>query len=336
MYLQTQSATRKRRRERSQVKACEKSKSRKERKTYQGSQAAFQRVRMTKRQEDKELSLFEQLPKEVLQDIHILGMNCSLPLASLYLQSCLTSTNIFLNFSMNVLHPDMGGKNPCLAAQTRLLDCRFFTFAFMRQYIAWAYDRHAKKRRADNLKVEPFPDYGSDIYSYICHAKSYVQLEKNIIAPEKLFCEPWKDGKMNFVRFLMVITDFELDKTSRRDAALQGIKQAISADIIPPLFRLSSWLGDNVASWQDLLEHAVNIRNINQVMLGTILREACVREACLQLSESNWDAAIKGADGSERKYGMLLLALKEHVQTEHHLKQKPYRTRPHGDLRRKC
>ncbi|TKA48845.1 hypothetical protein B0A54_00921 [Friedmanniomyces endolithicus] len=88
-----------------------------------------------------ELSEFEQLPVEILQDIFVYCANLDLPLASSALMSKLSSRHMYLRLTKCAVQPVLGfeyKEMPCaaqLAAATRLFGCRFMTWDFFRAWL---------------------------------------------------------------------------------------------------------------------------------------------------------------------------------------------------------
>lgn len=269
-----------------------------------------------KRRNQKELSLFEQLPKEILQEILFLSRNCSLPLASRHLALCLTSRTIFLTFSMNVLHVEKGGANPCPDSQYRLFSCRFFTFEFFKLYINWAYDLHIKNRKADDMEIEPRPNLNGMCFMPL-HLRPYLQLSLEILIPEKLFHEVWKDGKMYFLRLIFRLSGQRLTaqlskRPLQRDSALQGLKLAIENNESGPFFALHPWLRNDFAAWEDLLEHLLTIANVSQSMLATVLDFSCFSGCCARLHIYYWELALGATNNGGVGNPELLCAIENH------------------------
>lgn len=312
MYLAATNAKRgARRKERTSQQLLEESEKQKSKITSHGSLC-----KKNKRRNRKKLSQFEQLPKEILQEILFLSMNCSLPLASRHLALCLTSTQIFLTFSMNVLHVDKGGANPCPDSQYRLFSCRFFTFEFFKLYINWAYDLHIKNRQADNMEIEPRPNLNEMCFMPL-HLRPYLQLSHDILIPEKLFHEVWKDGKMYFLRLIFRLSGqrspAQLSKRPlQRDSALQGLKLAIENNESGPFFALHPWLKNDFAAWEDLVEHLLTIANVSQSMLATVLDFSCLSGCCARLHVYFWELALAATDSGGVGNPGLLCAIENH------------------------
>ena len=311
MYLATRNVRRKRRRDQSNLLSSGRCNGFEDNEITQGSQTSSKRSRTTKNQPDKHLSLLEQLPNELLQEILYLSMNCSLPLASSHLASSLSSMHIFLKYSMIALHGDLGGRDPCLETQSRLLDCRFFTFSFLKLYVSWANGIHAGKCQGNKLYIKPLSNFDGDIWSFCKIAQPYMRWNPEIHMPEKLFRESWKDDKIEFFRLLGFFTRREIPENSPRlESALQGIKAAIDENRVYPLMVFHPWLGNNLAAWQELLEHAVNTISIEQTILETILNLSCWSFICLQESEYNWELAFEEGDKGIK----IFYALKKHQE----------------------
>ena len=313
MYLAATNANRgKRKKQKTSLQLVEKSKKAKDNKTSHGSLCES-----TKRRKKGELSLIEQLPKEILQEILFFSRNCSLPLTSCRLALCLTSTPVFLIFSMNILHVDVGGANPCPESQCRLFSCRFFTFEFFKLYINWAYDLHVNNSRADDMEIGPRPNLYEICYMPT-HLRPYIQLSREILMPEKLFREIWKDDKMHFLRLIFRLsgqvleTEYLYKRPLQRDSALQGLKLAVSHNESGPFSALQPWLKKDPAAWQDLLEHSLNIANASQSILACILDFSCLCGYCIEEKKYSRELALRATDDGKVVGPRLLLAIKNH------------------------
>ncbi|KAK1076545.1 hypothetical protein LTR33_008852 [Friedmanniomyces endolithicus] len=88
-----------------------------------------------------ELSEFEQLPVEILQDIFVHCANIDLPLVSSALMSKLSSRHMYMRLTKCAVQPVLGfeyKEMPSaaqLAAATRLFGCRFMTWDFFRAWL---------------------------------------------------------------------------------------------------------------------------------------------------------------------------------------------------------
>ena len=218
---------------------------------------------------------------------------------------------------MNVLHVDKGGANPCPELQYRLLSCRFFDFEFFKLYINWAYDLYVKDRQADDIQIEPRPNL--DVMCLMpVHLRPYMQLSHEILIPEKLFHEVWKDGKLYFLGLIFHLSEQVLGKwylhrrPLQRDMALQGLKEAINYNKNGPFFALHPWLYNDFAAWQDLLEHSLTIANISQSVLASILDFSCISSCCVAGKKYNWESALRTADNGNVGKTELLCAITNH------------------------
>lgn len=211
-----------------------------------------------RKRHDPELSQLEQLPTEILQLIFTYSANVELPLASPRLASQLANAHLFREISDRVFDPIIKTKiskeSEHLAAVTRLMNSRFFTWTYFQDWLEHrikidaALLKHVSVRKDDTI-YEMFPVCRyQDAWEYFAQ-----NVEGGLLPPLKVFKTPFTKENLDFLRVCWLahclLDDFDPGplymakvKVALRNAiaernlsmvvlCVQGFKKALTLDI---------------------------------------------------------------------------------------------------------
>ncbi|EME89093.1 uncharacterized protein MYCFIDRAFT_76460 [Pseudocercospora fijiensis CIRAD86] len=172
-------------------------------------------------QESQLDSPLEALPAEVLQEIFDYAANVDLAVVSRQMASKLSkSRHLQIELTSRLLVPVLNRNGTAssadLAAATRLLNSRFMTWDFFKNWL---------KTYSTNLSPISLTD--SDSYWQRVWAALYPEPE--LLPPKKLFLRPFTEPKLAFLRTVAQnITDLHALDAAYGEHAQEGLTQAVT------------------------------------------------------------------------------------------------------------
>ena len=174
---------------------------------------------------NRALAPVEGLPTEILQDIFYFSENLNLALASLSLQSQLSSRHVYFSYTARVLSAvlrGLGGGQASteeVAKASRLFACKFFTWDFFKLWL----EQHDDQADTDLTAQSDSP---SQYYSALWQR---LDPSPGLVPPFKVLHGPWTDDK---IAFLSVVADSRADLATlspvHSESAYAGLSQAIT------------------------------------------------------------------------------------------------------------
>ncbi|KAI6885457.1 hypothetical protein KC360_g3633 [Hortaea werneckii] len=182
------------------------------------------------------LAFVEELPTEILQNIFYFSGNLNLALASTSLQSQLSSKHVYLAHTTRLLQPLLGHEgtereDTDIAAASRLLSCRFFTWDFFKTWLV---------QRSSNVADKHASEQSLSAEGYLALWQAQ-QPSPRLLPPLKVLHGPWTRDKVEFLT-LMAVTEPDLPSLSpiHGEAVYLGLNQAVaerSFDAVAQLLR---------------------------------------------------------------------------------------------------
>ena len=258
-----------------------------------------------RKQRDPALSLLEQLPPEIVQEIFELSGNIELPAASLVLKAQLSSRHVYTRLTTRILRKVFGYDENAtaspsdLAAATRLLNSRFMTWDFFKAWLdEQAPDMHP---REDSNYVATWND---------------LTPVSSPLTPQKLLHGTWTAEKTSFLAVFVRSTkeptpDLGRPRPSPGELAVEGAFEAI-AQRAPDALDLLFIVG--VRPTTEMFRAAVIDNGCDEEMLS-ILYMGVQRyvEEVLDLNTLDpalWSWAEKARERGDRKGDLLVRDLR--------------------------
>ncbi|KAF2404747.1 hypothetical protein EJ06DRAFT_546551 [Trichodelitschia bisporula] len=206
---------------------------------------------------EAQLNPLERLPTEILQNVFLMSHNIDLFKCSRCLCQRLSSSFLHREMAVQMLYLTHEEATPL--EQSRLIECRFFTWEYFLDLIVdlrkrWlkATDGHPEARGGSKqIQPENYREDGEFLFDLIPpeYLRSkldvdcdwldipYFGLKWHIPYPRKLLRGPWSEGKQKFLWFAY-LWKFDYDYLSAMsDAVSQGIRDAIR-DRAPLVIRI--------------------------------------------------------------------------------------------------
>ncbi|KAH3945260.1 hypothetical protein HBH53_145860 [Parastagonospora nodorum] len=240
----------------------------------QSSQLAdVKRLRKIKKQKDKSDAMstptLQGLPPELLEMIFLRSMSLALPQCSPDLGRKLSSSKMYMDFTMNAFFHTVDHKtnhrdriktsDPKL--QSDLLNCRFFTFPFFLKYVDHAHTTMVNLRGKAwaNASVEvPGVREFDGLWPFQFTKIPYLSFAEGFFVPEKLLRGPWTKDKASLL-YVLVSLNGEIDWAGSLsgETAKKGIKEAVREGNEYAVAALAVLLGVSKALTTDMLRFAV-------------------------------------------------------------------------------
>ncbi|EMC94413.1 hypothetical protein BAUCODRAFT_547651 [Baudoinia panamericana UAMH 10762] len=195
----------------------------------------------------RELSKLEQLPTEILQDIFEYSGNLNLPFASLELKLQLCSKHMYLRLTTRTMRAVLGfargtdrarAKDSDLAAASRLLNCRFMTFAFFRDWVEaeWCLTftpTEDDRVRHDSRQCSTVPRLQAML--------AQLRPSGALLPPKRAITGPWTSDNLGYLE--SIVTTCYIGKESPRytEYGMTGLRRAVqdaSPDALKGLFSM--------------------------------------------------------------------------------------------------
>ena len=238
----------------------------------------------------------QHLPQELLEIIFLYSMNVALPRSSPILGRKLSSRAVTLEFvlrsffltvdhSTNYRDRKTSG-DPFI--QSRLLECRFFTWDFFRSYVEKAR-RTLVEQRGDIWKDASYQPEGFEAFDGLFPFKflkiTYLGFAEGFCIPEKLLHGPWSEEKACFLYVLVSLSgELDWEGSMSGEIAKLGMEQAVEENNERAVAALAVLLGVAQMIDTSILRKAVmngcNIRIVRQLLFNAqILHRSSPKES---------------------------------------------------------
>ena len=211
----------------------------------------------------------EGLPQELLEMVFLYSMNIALPQCSSTLGRRLSSQTVIMDFTMRCFFHTVDHKanirdrkitsDPSM--QSRLLECRFFTWDFFLAYVQKSHDAMVKQRgkawESTTVTIPGVSEFDG-LWPFKFTRIPYLSFAAEFMVPEKLLHGPWTTDKVSLL-YVLVSLNGEIDWTGSLagETAKTGIREAIKEDNERAVAALSVLLGVPKAINTSMLQYAV-------------------------------------------------------------------------------
>jgi hypothetical protein len=208
------------------------------------------------------------LPQELLEMVFLYSMNIALPQCSLTLGRRLSSQTVMMDFTMRCFFHTVDHKanirdrkitsDPYM--QSRLLECKFFTWDFFLAYVQKSHDAMVKQRgkawESTTVTIPGVSEFDG-LWPFKFTRIPYLGFAAEFVIPEKLLHGPWTKDKVSLL-YVLVSLNGEIDWTGLAgETAKSGIREAIKEDDERAVAALSVLLGVPKAINTSILQYAV-------------------------------------------------------------------------------